>query len=467
MIKALESYFFKYQLDYLADRSRIKLLEKSRRIGGSYMQAFEDVEDIVTRREYTPGRPVERIYFASKDELAGREYIEYCYKWAKIFNIAAKELGTEIVDEKTGAKASVIEFSNGGKIYALSSSPTAFNSKGGKIVWDEAALHKDQRQMWAGAKPASLWGYPIRILSTHKGKKTLFYKFCEDVKKGKLNWSHHIVTLPRAVNDGLADKILGRKLTAQERLDWVEQQRKDCNDDDIFNEDFLCLPVDSTTAYFSYELIESCTRDKILLPFEELKNCKGPLYAGWDIARYRDMSVVIVLEKSAVQYIVRHIRIMDKTPTPLQKNIADEFLRLPNLMRMCLDQTGMGIPITEDMQKSHGVYRAEGVTFTNQVKEVLATSLKNAFEDIAVIVPDDYVLKESMHSIQKIVTAAGNTRYDADRTDQTGHADMFWALALAYHAAVDPSTGPAWACSTSPIFTSTYSDYNSSMLKRY
>lgn len=469
MIQALKSYFFDYQLDYIIDKSRIKLLEKSRRIGGTYMQAYEDVEDIVTRYEYTPGRPVERIYFSSKDELAGKEYIEYCYKWAKIFNIAASALGTEIVDELKGVKAQVIEFENGGKIYALSSSPTAFNSKGGKIVWDEAALHKDQRQMWSGAKPAALWGYPIRILSTHKGKKSLFYRFAEDIKKGKLDWSHHFVDIYRAVDDGLADKICGRKLTADERAEWIEQQRKDCNDDDMFNEDFCCIPVDATTAYLPYELIETCVRDKILMPYENLHLCKGPLFAGWDIARYRDLSILYILEKSGLQFITRHIRIMDKVPTPQQKNIADQFLRLPNLVRMCLDQTGMGIPITEDMQLLHGSYRVEGVTFTNAVKEVLASTVKNAFEDVSIIIPDDYQLKESCHSIQRIVTAASNIRFDADRTDQTGHADHFWAMGLAYHAATDQNSGPAWANSKATPKTELagYSDYHSGMLYKY
>jgi phage FluMu gp28-like protein len=437
-------YFFQYQLDYLNDESMIKIVEKSRRIGGTYMQSFEDVRDIVMRKEYTPGRPVERVYFASKDELAGKEYIEYCGKWAKIFNVAASDLGSVVIDENNGIKALVIEFGNGGKIYALSSSPTAFNSKGGKIVWDEVALHKDQRSMWAGAKPAALWGYPIRMLSTHKGVKTLFYKFCRDTENGKTGWSHHKVTIYRAVKDGLADKILGRKLTEQERNNWIEQCRKDCHDEDIFQEDFNCNARDATTAYLSYDLIATCTKTGICVPFHDLANLKGNLYAGWDIARNRDLSAIILLERCGLQLIQRYKHCMEKTPFPKQKDFAHEILKLPNLRRMCIDKTGMGIPIVEDMQKMHGTFRVEGVTFTNAVKEDLAVSIKKSFEDISLIINDDVSLIESCHSIAKTTTSAGNTRYDADRTDQTGHADEFWALALARHAA-GANTGPTWA----------------------
>jgi hypothetical protein len=37
---------------------------------------------------------------------------------------------------------------------------------------------------------------------------------------------------------------------------------------------------------------------------------------------------------------------------------------------------------------------------------------------------------------EEVVTAANNVRLDADR-DEHGHADRFWALALASHAADD------------------------------
>ena len=45
-------------------------------------------------------------------------------------------------------------------------------------------------------------------------------------------------------------------------------------------------------------------------------------------------------------------------------------------------------------------------------------------------------VREDLHSVRKVVTAANNIRLDADR-DERGHADRFWALALAHHAADD------------------------------
>ena len=43
--------------------------------------------------------------------------------------------------------------------------------------------------------------------------------------------------------------------------------------------------------------------------------------------------------------------------------------------------------------------------------------------------------------MKKIVTAANNVRYDADR-NENGHADRFWAAGLGLHAGQMLFTGP-------------------------
>ncbi|MCL2689056.1 MAG: terminase family protein [Chitinispirillia bacterium] len=439
----MQKYFLPYQVAWLEDRAQIKIWEKSRRIGATYTQAYEDVRDIVKRTEYTKGRPVTKVYFASKDEDAGKEYIEYCVKYAKVFEMIAKDVGEQVIDEKDGVKARVLEFANGGKIYALTSAPTAFNSKGGKIVWDEAALHKDQRQMWSGAQPAAMvWGYPIRILSTHKGKSTLFYQFCQNTKKGKSGWSLHRVTIVDAVNDGLYDKVLGRPTCELERAEYIGNIKKSCQSDDIFAEDYMAEPVDATTAFITYDQIALIKADNILRSLEELASTGNPLYAGWDIGRKRDLSVIFLLEDVGSLLLTRLIQKFDRTPFSIQKEFLHRIMKLLKLRRICIDQTGMGLPLTEEAQEKYGKGMVEGITFTNANKETLAVNTRNLIEDRGVMIPDDQELENSIHSIKRIVTTAGNIRYDAQRTEETGHADEFWALALAIHAKTGGHSGP-------------------------
>jgi phage FluMu gp28-like protein len=441
---SLSSYFLPYQIRYLNDHSRFKIVEKSRRIGGTYMQSYEDCEDVVIKRQYTPGRPVEKVYFSSKDEDAGKEYIDYCAYWLKAFNAAASSPYDEVVDEKEGVTARVIKLKSGQKIHALTSAPTAFNSKGGKIVWDEAALHKGQQAMWSGAQPAALWGYPIRILSTHKGKKTLFYQFVQDTIRGKTGWSLHKIPIQLAVAEGLVDKIYGRPTTEEERASWLEETRRNCRLEEIWQEDYCCNPQDSTTAFFPYELLTSVEKPDILVPFENLQTLPGDLFVGWDVARKKDLSVVYVIQRIAFLRIVRFIKRFENTRFSIQNAFLDKVMQIPKVRRACIDQTGMGLPLTERAQELHGTYRIEGVTMTNACKEQLAIDSKNCIEDHFALLPDDEIVRESFHSIQKEVTAAGNTRFDAERTDSTGHADDFWAFALAIHA-VSGGAGTPWA----------------------
>jgi phage FluMu gp28-like protein len=80
------------------------------------------------------------------------------------------------------------------------------------------------------------------------------------------------------------------------------------------------------------------------------------------------------------------------------------------------------------------------VTFSAPVKAELAMPLLRLFQDKLIRVPAIDAVREDLHKIRKIVTAANNIRLDATR-DDGGHADRFWSLALAYHAA-DESKSP-------------------------
>ena len=101
------------------------------------------------------------------------------------------------------------------------------------------------------------------------------------------------------------------------------------------------------------------------------------------------------------------------------------------------------MPIVEEAQRRWGEYRVEGVTFTSEVKQHLATHGKQMFEDKRLRIPVKREIRDSHHSVRKTTTVAGNSRFDADRTE-AGHADEFWAHMLALHAAessLHPSAG--------------------------
>jgi hypothetical protein len=108
------------------------------------------------------------------------------------------------------------------------------------------------------------------------------------------------------------------------------------------------------------------------------------------------------------------------------------------IRRACIDSTGMGAPLAEALEQEFGP-RVEPVTFTAAVKEDLAYRVKRRMEERLDLIPDAPEITLAFGAVKKLTTAAGNTRFDAERTD-LGHADVFWAKALADLAAEQPTS---------------------------
>ena len=330
-------YWLPYQKEWLNDDSQIKFWEKSRRIGATYVQSYEDVRDCVTKKYFYRERPL-KIWFTSADLSASKEYIDYCKEWAVFFNSIAKDLGEIIIDEDKDIKAYCLEFSNGAKIFALSSNPSQFRSKGGKVVIDEYAFHKDQKALWKSAfASAKMWKYPIRVLSTHNGQLCNFYKIVSLIKQGKLNYSLHTTPIQKAVRQGLADKIEGKVLTEKQRQAFLDDLKKDAGDELTWQEEFCCIAVDEATAFLPYNLILNCKEDNVFRAFSDLEK-SGDLFLGFDVARHNHLSVITVFEKIGSIKFLRYQVELSKTTYREQKNILYSFLKLKNLKRACIEQ---------------------------------------------------------------------------------------------------------------------------------
>jgi phage FluMu gp28-like protein len=152
-----------------------------------------------------------------------------------------------------------------------------------------------------------------------------------------------------------------------------------------------------------------------------------------DVGRTNDLTVIWVMEKLGdVNYTRRKIELKN---TPFDKQEAELYalLKLPQVQRCCIDQTGIGRQFAERAALRFGKFKVEGVSFTGPVKEELAYPLRAAFEDKSLRIPNDNTVRADLRAIKKETTASGNIRFTADRS-ANGHSDRFWALALALHA---------------------------------
>lgn len=439
--------FLPYQIAYLKDKSQVKLWRKSRRIGATYLQAFEDVVDALTLK--IRGKVVD-VWFSSADLTAAKEYIEYCAYWAKMLNIAVKDLGEIVIDEDKDVKALSLKFKNSARINALSSNPSQFRSKGGKIVLDEFAHHKDQPRLWTAANAAAMvWGYPIRIISTDNGVSSKFAKFAKAIKEGKLKWSMHETPIQKAVAQGLADVVKGRKLIDKERQEYIGFLHENAGDEITWLQEYCCCPVDEESALLSLEMIQNC-QQKTFMPLE---NTIGDLYVGFDVARSAHLSVISVLEKlDSVKYL-RQLIVMKKTKWRVQEAVLWEILAHPKMRRACIDASGIGDMIAERAQDKFGKYRIEKNKFTSAFKEEIAMKLYAAVEDRNIRWEDEPELTVDLHSMKRIKSASNVVRFDVDSSETDGHGDRFISIALANHAATAQKGVTAEGLTACPRFS--------------
>lgn len=432
--------FLPYQERWIDDHSRLKLMEKGRQIGISWATADGAVERTAPKENRNDE------WVSSRDEIQARLFLEDCTRFAKMFDAAAKNLGSMIIDEEKRISAYVLHFANGKRIHSMSSNPDAQAGKRGSRVLDEFALHPDPRKLYTIAYPGITWGGELEIISTHRGSANFFNELVEDIKHrgNPKGFSLHTVTLQDALDQGFLYKLQealpeGDERIAMDEAEYFDFIRSGCASEEQFLQEYMCVPADDEGAFLSYDLIASCeyrALEKWEMTRDGLINDRRPssLYVGVDVGRLHDLTVIWIMEQTGGMLFTRRIEVMQDMPFSSQEDELYHWLGLPEVRRCCIDATGLGMQFAERAQKKFGEYKVEAVKFTGPVKEELAYPVRSAFEDKSIRVPRDDKIRADLRSIRKTTTAAGNIRFEADR-GPGGHADRFWALGLAQHAA--------------------------------
>jgi phage FluMu gp28-like protein len=425
-----DKFFLQYQVDWIYDTSHLRICEKGRQIGLSYADSYDSVRKVAPAEAKLP------VWVMSRDELQAKQYLLYCKRWARALNYAAKDLGEVVVDRDRNLTALVLQFANGLCIYSLSSNPDAIVGKSGHVKLDEFALHRDQRTLYAVAKPVTQWGGTLSIISTHRGIGTVFNSLVTDIKQGgnRMGWSLHTVPIQRAVNEGLVEKINDAAKRTDTREEWLARQRAECIHEEQWLQEYCCIPADETQAFITYAMIQACeTSENPHRDFAYLKNCGNPIRIGFDVARTTDLSVIDVEEQVSIDGVgltfVERMRIeMRNKPFAEQRAEFDRLMTLPNT-RAAIDASGIGAQLAEEAKERYGCHRVIPFKFTLQSKSDLAYPLRHAHEAGSVRYPIDDALRNDLRGIKKETLPGGAVRFVGESSDS--HCDRFWAKALA------------------------------------
>jgi len=424
-----------YQSAWVLDPAPLAVIEKSRRIGISWAEAYHAVMHA--------GEGRGDVYYQSYEHRVTRGFIDDCAGWAGDLGIAASAAGEVLIaDEGRDVQAYRIVFASGRQVLAMSGSPRGFRGKGrpGDVaVIDEAAYLDSLDEALKAALAFGTWGGRVRIISTHYGAANPFAQLVRDVREGRQPGSLHRVTLADALADGLYGRIAavtGQPATPEAAKAWEAGLR--ARHGRHAAEELDCVPSAGGGAWITWDLIRAAENAGAGLPSAR---GAGRCHMGVDVARRRDLWVAVVIEELAGTFWLREMTTLRDAPFSEQRAEVARLAAAHRPLRIAVDQTGMGEAVVEQLAEDHGRLTVEGVLLTAPRRLDVATGLREVFEDRRIRIPADEALRADLHSVRAEPGATGAPRLVADRGASDGHADRFWALALAL-AAASARAGP-------------------------
>jgi phage FluMu gp28-like protein len=163
----------------------------------------------------------------------------------------------------------------------------------------------------------------------------------------------------------------------------------------------------------------------------------GDFFAGIDLAKKEDFSVVAVLRKDPDACRLIHLKIFPHgteyvAVIAYMKALSE---RLKTIHRFVVDQTGVGEAVMEQAQKS--VSNVQGVVLTAPKKQEILGYLKLMMQEKRVLFPYELDFLQELNVERFELTKSGQIQFS--HPDGT-HDDRFWAFALAVYATRTPDT---------------------------
>ncbi len=380
-----DGILMKHQSDWLADKSKLKIAEKGRRTGITFAEALDDTIIAATARSAGG----DNVFYIGDTKDKGREFINYVAHFAKV---VAKELVEveEFVfkderDDGTSRDISAfrVSFASGFRVEALSSNPANIRGLQGIVVIDEAAYHRDVREVIDAVNALLIWEGKVRIISTHNGLLSPFNELIRESKSGKSPFKVHHIPLQTAIDNGLYKRVcaIKGKVWSQEAQDeWEALIRGSYGTrTSKMKQELDAIPADAEGAVltrvqieriadksvpivrwqlnddfkdYSKDMREAAARDFCREKLEAILSSLDPRRShvfGEDFARSGDRTAIMIYEIG--RDLVRRLKLiveLGNVPFEQQRDVMF-FIgdRLPRLRGGALDATGNGAYLAE------------------------------------------------------------------------------------------------------------------------
>lgn len=246
---------------------------------------------------------------------------------------------------------------------------------------------------------------PARIIGNVKGRKNWAFQLGQKAKAGEPGMAYHKLTAYDAVEGGVMS------------LEEIEDARRTLPDH-AFRELYLAEPTEDGANPFDLRAIAECVGPMSSEPVEAF---------GVDLAKSHDWTVVVGLDAE------HRVCVFDRWQGDW-RSTRDRLVGIIGDVPACVDSTGVGDPIVEDLQAE--LPAVTGFKFTQTSKQQLMEGLRAALQRREVGIVDG-PMRDELESFEFEHTATG-VRYSSPAGM---HDDCVCGLALAVHASAASGRG--------------------------
>lgn len=456
----------------LAQTHKVLFIEKSRRIGISWVLAF------VACLFAMPEKRAENVYYMGYAFDMTRQFIDDCAGFLRAFNkLSAEPYEFFEKDGDKEIKSFRIDLPSGKSIVALTSSPRNIRSKQGVVMLDEAALHDALGEVIDAATPLTMLGGRLIVWSTHYGVENDFNQIIENIRAKKRSGYVERITFKDALEGGFYKRLCrinGWTWSPEAEAAYEAGVRLDVGD--AASQELDCIPSHGGGVYLSRATIEAaCTAEHVVYRLEPPKGfelnslewrtswmaewCDDNLhdmrqrlrperltYFGQDYARSAsgDLSVIAPGQYDETgNLLVPFLIEMRGVPSREQLQLWDYLLARCRHACGKLDARGNGQDVAEYLQDHYGRDAWEATMATQKTYLERMPRLKARIEDRTIVMPktegviDDLRLIRLVKGIPMIVDRADDKGSGSNKR----HGDTAVAL-MNLVAAADEDFAP-------------------------
>lgn len=436
-IEKLEEAFrdgcFEYQLDwYRAMNMRTRMLLKSRQIGATFYFAREALIDaILTGRNQI---------FLSASKAQAHQFKNYMQDFVR------EVLGTQLTGDP-------IVLWNGAELHFLGTNFRTAQGRSGNFYFDEFFWvygFEELNKVASGMAMQKRWRKTYFSTPSSMGHPAYRWWTGERLNKGKpaakhlkLDVSHDALAQGRLCEDKIWRQIV-TILDAEQRgcdLFDLDELRFEYNAEQFANL-LMCEFVDDGASVFPLAMLQPCMVDSWVewgedyKPFAARPFGDRAVWVGYDPAETGDSAGLVVVAPPLVpggkfRVLERHqFRGMDFSA---QAEAIRQVTQRYWVTYIGIDMTGMGSGVAQLVRQFF-----PGLTTFSYSPEVKSRLVMKAWDVIhkgRLEFDAGWTdMASSLMAIRKTMTASGRQMtYTAGRTDETGHADLAWALFHALH----------------------------------